>query len=461
MLAIMVSGQGLAISDKISFIESAIEKVIETGDPTAQVGIMAVSLNGSETYEKNSDKRYVPGSSLKLFVAVAALDLLGFNYQFETQIVTDGTISKGELDGNCYILASGDPSLGIAGLEELVHAIKSKGVNRIKGNLILDVSVFDHVELGPGWMWDEEPNFWCSPLSALNVEHNCVVFEVQPGQKLGSPCCVRLYPECEKIVIVNSSKTIKSGNTLRMHRLNDGRFEVVGMMGFDDQPQICRLPVRVPHVFAGEVLKKIFIKNQIQFEGKVKLGTCLKRVTQLGVHRSAKLGELMKTVLKNSDNLYADAIFKKLGQARYGSPGSWEKGSKAIREFLEKKVGLDAHEMIILDGCGASRYNLISPKQMVAFLKWIHESFAYGKDLKNALAIGGIDGTLRKRMTAPQLIAKVRAKSGTMTGVSALCGFIKDDVAFAIFVNGYVKSSREIKGKIEDAICHVLINSLL
>lgn len=424
LLVFMASIQGAALEDIPAYIKSAIEKTIESVDSTAQVGVEVVGLDGSYLYKRNEDKRYVPGSSLKLFVAAAALDILGADYRFETRIVSDGRVSDGVLDGNCFLIASGDPSLDVQGLEDLVLKMKLKGVNRIIGDLVLDLSVFDDVELGPGWMWDEAAAFWCSPLGALNVEHNCVAFHVKPGEKVGRRCNVSFYPECEGVHIVNRSETLLSGGSAEMRRLVDGRFELVGALGVDDKSLCIKLPVRVPHLFAADVLMGLFAKHQIAFEGNVVVGSCPKIVTKLGAHRSEPLKEILKVVLKNSDNLYADALFKKVGQTRFGYPGTWLNGSKAVREFLSQKVGLDVSEMVVLDGCGVSRYNLVSPNQMVSFLTWVHGKFAYGEELKAALSISGVDGAMKKRMKAPFLMSKVRAKSGTMTGVSSLCGYL-------------------------------------
>jgi len=459
LLFFAVSVHASSVEDRTAFIQSAVEKTIETADPTAQVGIQVVSLGDEVVYERNSEKRYVPGSSLKLFVAAAALDLLGADYSFETRMMADGKVKKGELVGNCYLIASGDPSLDVEGLEEIVHAMKENGIDRIKGDLVLDLSAFDDIAQGPGWMWDDIDTYGFSPLSSINLEHNCLQFTVKPGNDSGRPCYVDVYPRCGAISIINRSVTGKAGSSIEVRRLQDGRFEVVGSMRIEDKPKEFKMPVREPHEFAGDVLKTLFKQNQIVFEGEVKVGVCAKRVTEVGIHRSKPLAEILKVVLKVSDNLSADALFKKVGQVRYGSPGTWQKGSRAVREFLEGKAGLDVGNIVVLDGCGASRYNLVSPQQMVTFLKWVHEKFVYGTEIKAALPIGGVDGSLKKRMTAPFMVSKVRAKTGTMTGVSSLCGYLNDDVAFAIFVNGYVKSGREIKGKIEDEICHVLLNS--
>lgn len=450
-----VALEGATLADRSSFIESAVEKVIAGVAPAAHVGLEVVSLGkGDHVYGRNGEKRYMPGSSLKLFIAGAALDLLGPHYRFETGIYTDGK--------DCYLVASGDPSLDAKGLEDLVHQMKQKGVDRIEGNVVLDLEVFDRVEMGPGWMWDEEPAFWCSPLGALNVEHNCMTFSVQPSSEAGRSCYVSFYPECEGIELINRTKTFKKGQGINVRRLVDGRFELAGSMGVEEESWAVKVPVREPHKFAAAILRELFRKNQIAFDGDVTLGECPKDVMELGMHRSEVLSELLKTLLKESDNLYADTLFKKVGQVRFGAPGTWQKGSRAVREFLAQKVGMDVEEMVVLDGCGLSRYNLVSPRQMVAFLRWVHEGFVYGAVFKEALPIAGIDGTLKGRMKAPFLQGKVRAKTGSMTGVSALCGYVEgeeDGMVFALFANGYVKSGREIKGKLEDEVCHVLVNA--
>lgn len=450
--------------NQLHAIQTAIEKTIQSADPTAQVGIKAVSLDeGTSLYKQNEQKRYVPASSLKLFVAAAALDILGPNYRFETKILTDGDISKGILKGNCYLLASGDPSLDSAGMEKLVDQMKLKGIEQIKGNLALDLTIFDQVTMGPGWMWDEEIAYWSSPLSALNIEHNCISFLVKPNLKVGNPCSVAFFPDFQGIDLINRSITRHLNSkeeSIEIKRLSSRQFKLLGEMSPESEPRLFRIPISTPHLYAAEILKSLFIKNQITFQGNIEIKKCPAKAKVLGTHTSPKLSEILKIVLKDSDNLYANALFKKIGQKRFGSPGTWEKGSVAIGEFLSQKASINVDEIVIVDGSGESRYNLVSPNQMVTFLTWIHDTFPHARALKEALPISGVDGTLKRRMTTPFLKSKVRAKTGSMTGISSLCGYIegkkKKPIAFAIFVNGYVNSGKIIKKTLEDEVCKVL-----
>lgn len=440
-------------------LQKGIQQVIEGVDSKAQVGIVALSLRGEGSYHHNGDKRYVPGSVLKLFIAAAALDVMGVDYRFETRIVTDGVVKQGALAGNCYLIASGDPSLDFTGLAKLIRGLKAQGIRRIKGDFLIDVSVFDDVVQGPGWMWDEKPSFWCSPLGALNVEHNCLAFEIGPGSVVGCPCRVSVYPYFDSLELINHSTTGNRCHTVEVRRLSDHQFEVVGSMGLFEEKVRRLLPMRTPLSFSETLVKTLLRQHQIWIEGKIRVGKSPRCGVVLTSHLSKPLSELLKPLLKESDNLYADALFKKIGAIRYCRQGTWQTGKDAVYEFLEKKVGLDTSMMVIVDGSGTSRYNLLSPEQVGLFLKWVHRDCAGGKWIKGALALGGVDGTLKNRMKTADLKAQVIGKTGTMTGVSSICGFLGEEIAFVIFVNGHVKSGREIKKHLEDEVCRVLMSS--
>ena len=368
--------------ERINWITHSIEGVIRSVDPTALVGVKVITLDTGKTlYEKNGEKRFVPASSLKLFTAAAALDRFGEEGLFETKLVTDGTIEKRVLKGSCYLIGSGDPSLKGEDLIELVDKLR---MSEITGDLYLDITCFDEVAKGPGWMWDETLAYWSVPLSALNIEHNYMM-----GQ-----------------VIVN------------------------------------------PEKFVASILKGLLDRKGILLRGELKFGKAPEESSLLAIHYSEPIKELIKPVLEDSNNLYADCLFKKMG-------GSWEKGRESVETFLKECIHLDPEELRVLDGSGLSRYNLVSPDQMVLFLK----EMQYHKSFRRALAVSGEKGTLKGRMLKDGGL--ISGKTGSMTGVSSLCGYIKTDskkeLGVAIFINGYMKDGKEIKTLIEDQICHILV----
>lgn len=349
-------------------LEEKIEQVIQKADPTALVGVEVYSKQKHRLiYERNGRCRFVPASCIKAVVAAAALDRLGADYRFETQIKQQGDSS--------FLVGSGDPSLSFRDLEELILQIEGKEV-------VIDTSIYEPPFMGPGWMWDEEPAYWCVPMSGLNLEHNFV-----EGVVMDPP------QEFTQVI-------------------------VAGMLE--------RKRMRVP----------------------VRLGKAEKGSTVVGVHSSEKLSELLKVMLSKSDNLYANCIFRKLG-------GSWERSSVAVGEFLKDSVGIDPGEFKIVDGSGESRYNLMTPHQMVEVLKKMQECRVF----REALSVAGIEGTLKHRMQKLCL----QGKTGTMTGVTALCGYLVtekgEELVVTIFVNGYVKSGKEIREELVDEICGVLSRS--
>ncbi len=457
LLAFLLSTSLLIGASEPISIQKRVEQIIEQSAPMAQVGIVALSLKGEGAYHRNPDKLYVPGSALKLFVAAAALDLMGPDYCFATQIVTQGVVENEALVGDCYLIASGDPSLDLPGLTKLILGLKARGIKKIKGNFLLDVSLFDDIAQGPGWMWDEKPSFWCSPLDALNVEHNCIFFEIGPGLEMGQPCRVHVYPEFEGLEIINRSETGNKKEQIEVRRLSTHRFELVGCMGLLEEKVHRYVPACPPRLLAQNLLTTLLRQNQIELEGTIEEGKAPRSRAVLATYQSKPLSELLKQLLKQSDNLYADALFKKIGAIRYQKQGTWHTGRRAMCEFLRKKVGLNTERMVIVDGSGTSRYNLLSPKQMALFLQWVDRDFPQGKWIKQALARGGVDGTLKNRMRTPDLKNKVLGKTGTMTGISSLCGFLGEEIALVIFVNSYVQSGRGIKKNLEDQVCKALL----
>ena len=383
-VCLMSSLGALTLDERKEIIRSGVEGIIQSVDPTALVGVMIYSLDENVAlYERNSEARFVPASSIKLFTAAAALKCLGEDDCFETRVMTDGEIQKKVLKGDCYLVGSGDPSLTAMDLLELVEGMGD--LEKIEGDLVLDLSCFEDAPWGPGWMWDEEPAYWCVPMSPLNVEHNFVGDEA----------------------------------------------------------------ILEPEKLAASLFKGILDRKGIVLSGELKIGNVPEGAKNLASHRSEPIRELIKVALKNTDNLYANCLFKKMGP-------SWEKGRNAVEAFLKEHIGLNPEEFVVVDGSGESRYNLVTPKQMIHFLKKERSN----RILMDALAIGGVDGTLRNRMKMFE--GKVKAKTGSMTGVSSICGYLETDsgkeFAIAIFENGYVREGREIKRKLEDGICQMLVN---
>ncbi|MFI5333686.1 MAG: D-alanyl-D-alanine carboxypeptidase/D-alanyl-D-alanine-endopeptidase [Chlamydiales bacterium] len=450
--------------EELRFLKNAIDRTIEQVNPDLHIGIEIVSLkNGLKIYEKNAKQMFIPASVQKLFTAAASLSILGSDFRFETALYSEGEIQNGILAGNLYLKGSGDPSLVTDDLETLVSELEGAGIKQIRGDLCIDHFDFDQVTLGPGWMWDEGAEFWNSPLDALLVNHSCVTLWIGPGENVGNPCQITMTPEIPSVEVCNYSKTSKEKGVLEVCRTSStkgSRIQVSGTMDVKDLLREYRIPLEDPSLYAAELLHLLLGKHNIFVTGKIRYQKVPKGAKCIASHLSSPLSELVLYMTKTSDNLYANCFFKKIGEATCGAPGSWKKGTHALMQFLSEKVKMDTSRLVIVDGDGQSRYNLIAPDQLVTLLKWAKTQSLFYPEFLASLPLACVDGTLKERMCNAQVRGRVRAKTGTMTGVSTLAGYAAtkegEFLAFAIMTNGLTTTGRKYKEELEDEICTLL-----
>ena len=465
VLIFLISCSSVMAKD-ITALQSGVEKIIRNKDPDVHIGIEVVSLTtGEKLYQKSPNHLFVPASSQKLVTAAAALHLLGVDYRFETKLYTDGKIEQKTLKGNLYLQGSGDPELVVQDLEELVFQLKLLNIQKIDGNLYIDNTLFDGIAQGPGWMWDEGAYHWSAPMDALTLNHNCVDVWVKPAEKTGQRPQVYLSPKTDYVVIDNHAETTADGDDLSVERRwmsKENIIDVKGQIAKGHETQHYAISVENPHLYAAHVFHDILLKAHFSFKGKIAVKEVPEKSTQLASHSSRPLSLIVEEMMKSSDNLTSDCLFKKVGEMRFGIPGTWQKGSQAVREFLSKQVGLNVEKMVLMDGCGQSRYNLISPHQFVELLSWMHSQFSSCNEFISSLPISGTDGTLIDRMQDREIKGKVRAKTGSMTGISSLSGYLTtkdgDTLAFSILQNGFIGKTEEYKRQIEDEICSFLVH---
>jgi len=356
--------------------------------PSVHLGIEVCSLNKNNEiiYELNSQHLFIPASNTKLITAALALDTLGSDYQFETSLLTNGFIAKNKLIGNLFFRGSGDPSLTINHIEAMIEALKKSGIKEITGTVCIDTTEFDSEPFSSGIFLDDLEYSWNSPTSAFIVN--------------------RKAPNINGV----SQLWLTSFSNL-------------------------------PTFDLASLFQDLFEKSSISWNKIVEFKITPKDASVIFIHKSVSLKKLVSDMLKTSDNLYADCLFKKVGSVKHGTPGTWQKGILATKEFLQQKIGINCDEFIIEDGSGKSRYNSLSPAHIVKLLTWVTTQ-KYFYEFIQSLPIAGIDGTLQNRMQ--QIKAQIQAKTGTLPGVSALSGYVVNNKqpigAFSILVNGFVQS---------------------
>jgi D-alanyl-D-alanine carboxypeptidase/D-alanyl-D-alanine-endopeptidase (penicillin-binding protein 4) len=235
----------------------------------------------------------------------------------------------------------------------------------------------------------------------------------------------------------------------------ENTIDVKGKISLSSPLKLFQVSLENPHLYAGHLFKDLLQKYGVVVKGKISVKKTPNKAFEIGSHSSRSVRFLSDAVLKNSDNLYSECFFKKIGQEKEGSSGTWQYAQKVMREFLAK-TGIDVSEMVIKDGSGLTRYNLASPHQFVTYLSWMQKQ-SYFPAFLSSLAVAGVDGTLKNRMQ--DMPAKVRAKTGGMTGINSICGFVMQEeemLAFAILFEGNAKFPSEDLEGIEDEILSYL-----
>jgi D-alanyl-D-alanine carboxypeptidase/D-alanyl-D-alanine-endopeptidase (penicillin-binding protein 4) len=445
-----------------SSIGRKIEAQLAHFDKTLNVGIVVKSLaSGRIVYARNPRRFYIPASNEKIFIGIAALATLGADYRYPTKVfVKPGSVSKGVLRGNLYITFSGDPSMTSEDLVNLMQQVKEKGILKITGNIVLDDTAVNAKPYGPGWMWDELNTCYATPVNAIILNHNCFTAYIRPVKRLS-----------QKPKVIYSTKTpyihIKSHlTTLGKSKFNDcdpdlhsddsNHYRLTGCMQVDAPGLTLQVAVRNPGLYAMDQMRSTLNKLKIKLSGQVLVGGIPRHLKEVGAHYSAPFEELLGHMLKHSDSLYADSFLMTIGNLYHHQPGNWVNGVDAMQSIIRRKFRVNLSLTNMVDASGLSRYNHVTPLQIVQVLASAHRYKQFSRKFMHALAISGKDGTLHYRMTSYR--GKIFAKTGTMKNVTSLSGYIKTwrgTYVFSILINGFIKSSQHFK-RLENNIVSII-----
>ena len=430
----------------------------------SDAGIKIVSLKTGETlYERNSERLFHPASNMKLLSTAAALKVLGPTWQFNTDILADSAnVGKKQVDGNLYLRGSGDPDLLTDDLSDLAAKLAKRGIARIKGDIICDESYLDDLYWGKGWMWDDVSAWYWAPISALSVNDNCVELTVEPAEKVGGALNYRLEPETAYMQVNNTGLTVSGSDTaavdsfkvLRRWRPAENIIDVSGGRTTGHRSRTWTIDVVDAPLYVGTLLKEILTKKGIVVDGNVRIGKTGNSAMLLARHTSETLAVSIINTNKESDNLSAELLLKIAGAEAQGVPGTAEKGISQIYRILAE-AGIDSMSYYLADGSGVSRYNTVTSDVLIGVLKTMHDDFSVAAEFKASLPIAGKDGTLDYRMQDSPAEGNLRAKTGSLRGVSSLAGYTVtadgEELAFSILMEHFVVRTSKIRA-VQDKI---------
>lgn len=431
-------------------LDAKLRAIAEAAPRGSRVGIAVKDLSTDATvFEWNAAEPLNPASNHKLLTATAAVALLGADFQFRTRVVRDGD--------TLYIIGGGDPSLQVDDLEQLADHAKAatEGGTPIR-NIRVDESFFSARRFGPGYDPSGPGVSYMAPSAPLSMQFNTVMISAQPGRSGEAPR-INVSPSSDHIVVRNTATTLRGGSlSIETHAEGDKTVvEVAGRMGPRHGRIRIRRRVTDPGAFAAQTFADRFCADGGCDEVVVSKGSAPERAKTLAVHTSAPLPEVLQSALRFSNNFTTEQVLRTLGHLSSGEPGDWSNGSDILLRFWDA-AGQARDDLTFENASGLSRRGRVTPMALVDLLSlWTDPSGA--PEVLDALPIAGRQGTLARRLRRSG--GRVKAKTGTMKGASALTGVVTDRdgtprLGFSILVNGSVggPQARRIQDRVVMAL---------
>ena len=433
-------------------------------------GVRIESLaDGRVIYTRNSDKLVVPASNMKLLTMATTAERLGWDYRYTTTLDAIGRVEDGTLHGDLIVTGSGDPSIGSPDetpspvFEAWAEALHQAGIHRVTGRLIGDDNLFDDEGVGPGWAWDYLNDGYAAPSGALSYDENTITIRITPAAAAGQPATIRVSPAGHGLTIKNLVTTgaADSQNAVVFERGMASQDVLLRGSAAAGRAATVRTTTAVnPTQFFVDTLHAALAARGVPVRGgawdidalPTAPGTDGRRT--IASHQSQPLSSIGAQFMKVSQNFYGEMFLKTLG-ARFGRAGTTVAGRGVARETLTT-WGIPDDAYVMYDGSGLSRYNYVTADTIVALLKRVWTDEKHRGHFLAALPVGGHDGTLGSRMKNTALAGRVQAKTGTISNVRSLSGFLTTEsgerLVFSIIGNHFTTGSAAVDEVAEKAL---------
>ncbi len=458
-------------------LQSRIAEIVR--QPALEPGIFAVKIvsldTGNVIFEQYANKFVRPASNMKLYTVAAALDRLTPDYHFITSVYAKEKADKGTIKGDLIIYGRGDPSIAarfsngdyFKGINDLAERIVAAGVKRVKGDLVGDESYFNGAPLGSGWEWEDLQWAYGAQVSALTVNDNAIDLTVRPGEKVGAPVVITTGPPATSFMtIANHATTSPRGSKsdLQLYRgLGANTLEISGNVPLGDNGFTGSVAIPDPALAFVTMLRDALTKRGVKIDGRVRtvnarsggsitpdlllalvaLPNNLQRPgpVEIASLQSPAFSLIAANTLKPSQNLYTEIILRTLGTTTSTNPNQTNEdaGLIVVREFLRQAAARES-DLALNDGSGLSRNDMITANATVQLLTFMSKHKYYAQ-FRDALPIAGVDGTLRTRMRGTPAEGNLRAKTGSLSSVASLSGYVTtaagEHLVFSMMLNNY------------------------
>lgn len=430
-------------------LETATKKLLSSSPAySANVSIYVADENGNFVYENNGNKGLSTASTQKIFTAAAALETLGKDFQYVTNVNFSGTLSGGNLNGDLFITSTGDPTLGSWRYEgykpenfkqKLIKSLKDRGISSISGDLIIDDLYFDFQTVPGGWPWNDLGNYYGAGVWGVNWRENQFDLQMANGDIKKSNI------DLPNVKWVNEVRTGGSSDQSLIFTAPHSDVALINGTLPSKAVTVSGATPNPPLTLAEEI--KIWLKEAgIEFKGKI-TATSQQRIegqkisfapknNLLMEYKSPTLDKIVFWFMRKSVNLYGETLVKTLGKEKKNE-GSFDAGISYLKEFWKSK-GINAAMINFADGSGLSPQNYVAARAEVQSLLWSQKQ-PWFKEFFEGF---------------PTQANGMKMKSGTMKDTKSFAGYHTakngKKYVFAIIINNYQG------GNISNALFEVL-----
>lgn len=454
----------------------------------ADWGIAVVSLDSGHTvYAHLADRLLQPASTAKLFTAALVLDTLDPAYRIPTRVLAGPVSRRGRVAGPLVLYGMGDPTLGAAPdtadwADQLARQLLAHGIRRVDGDLVADDRYFAGPAIGSGWEAADLQSAFAAPASALSVDENKLLASIAPGTAPGQPARLSFEPAEAAPMLAGQLLTAAAGTPadINVYRApGSATWQLFGTIAAKAPPRTFALAVDDPAALAGRQLLAAMDHAGIRWHGTLRTvhwpqdDTALRTgTTTVAEVRSPPVREILQQGLKRSQNLYLQNLLQLVGvrvaaddtdrhAAPAGFPSPEARALQALDPLLAR-AGIPASAVSLSEGTGLSRRDLATPNALVRLLVYLAAQ-SNANEVRDMLPIAGVDGSLTHRMRGTAAAGNLRAKTGSMTYVSCLAGYVTsaagERLAFAIMLNNDVApADAPSANRTLDAIAELLAN---
>jgi serine-type D-Ala-D-Ala carboxypeptidase/endopeptidase (penicillin-binding protein 4) len=473
-------------------------------DPDAQKAFLGVLIVDAQTklpiYELNADRYFTPASNTKLFTTTLALATLGPDYRFRTTIETHGTLdSSGRLRGDLIFVGRGDPDFSnrripydatnpIDGpsdkpLADFVDQLVAKGLKEVDGDVVGDDSYFPYEPYPDGWAAGDLPEDYGAAVSAICFDDNGLDIKVTPGDQEGAPAWVTVEPWPGYDVYDYAVTTGAADSQPDFHTVAEPgpkKFLIRGTIPLGHATIDLGAAMPDPADYTAHVLKQMLQARGIRVTGIARAQHAppppenppaapispaippspASPPLVLAERQSPPLIEIVHVLNKVSQNLHAEILLRTVAKEKTGV-GSLTAGLQVEQQFLTS-IGVPLGDVLVDDGSGLSRENLVTPRAVVTLLSYVQQQ-PWSAAFVTTLPVAGLDGTLEHRMIDTPAQGHIQAKTGSVERTQAISGFATtlrgEHLIFSLFDNHNGGPSREAV-KTLDAIAVAMIQDL-